>query len=264
MDLQELISRARFLLSGAPKRLEVFNLINGKRSTKEIARKTGRSHRSVLNDIKKMEDMGLIEPKKGKDGKIIKKNCCKVYDKVPPLKHVSPSYFQDTTKTVRKRMKISKRLKVRRTQKLKIPSENEILDICREGESQIYEFKAPGVKIDKITKEIAAFLHTKNGGIILYGVDDDGTIIGSDMRLQDFDQRLQNSVRNTIFPPPTVEIKEVKVLNHRILVVLVPPWDKETLYEYAKDRRYYIRKGTNVFALTSEELKSLARGRYVV
>ncbi len=53
MELQELISRGRFIFSGAPKRLEVFKLINGKRSTKDLARETGRSHNSILNDIKK-------------------------------------------------------------------------------------------------------------------------------------------------------------------------------------------------------------------
>ena len=41
MELQELISRGRFVFSGAPKRLEVFRLINGKRNTKEIAIKIG-------------------------------------------------------------------------------------------------------------------------------------------------------------------------------------------------------------------------------
>ena len=48
----------RLLFSGAPKRLEAFKLVNGKRSSKDISRKTGRSLSSVLNDIKIMRDMG--------------------------------------------------------------------------------------------------------------------------------------------------------------------------------------------------------------
>ena len=62
MELQELISRGRFIFSNAPKRLEVFKLINGKRSTKEIAIKLGRSLPSTLNDIRKLKDMGLVQP----------------------------------------------------------------------------------------------------------------------------------------------------------------------------------------------------------
>ncbi len=211
-----------------------------------------------------MEDMGLIEPKKDKNGELIKKDGCKVYEKVPLLKHVPLTYFQDTTKIVNVEREVNKKQKMRKMTKLKIPSETEILDICRAGENQIYEFKAPGTDIEKITKEIAAFLHTKNGGLLFYGIDDDGAIIGSDIRLQDFDQRLQNSVRNTISPPPTIEIKEINVLGQKILIVLIPPWDRKTIYQYTKDGRYYIRKGTNIFRITPEEMKKLGKGIYVV
>ena len=55
MELQELISRGRFLFSGAIKRFEIFKLINGKKSAKEIAIKVDRSFSSVLQDIEKME-----------------------------------------------------------------------------------------------------------------------------------------------------------------------------------------------------------------
>lgn len=62
-DLQELISRARFIFSGAPKRLDVFKLINGKNSTKDIAKKTGRSLSSLLQDVEKLRDLELIQEK---------------------------------------------------------------------------------------------------------------------------------------------------------------------------------------------------------
>jgi len=267
MELQELISRGRFIFSGAPKRLEVFRLINGKRSTKEIARSVGRSLRSTLNDIKKLRDLGLIKPKLDSNGKIVKKDGCIVYEKVPLIRHVPLSYFQDVTSRRRKiikKEKIHKKVKKPKLSPLPVPSEREILDICRDGESQLYEFKAPGVKIDKITKEIAAFLNTKNGGLIFYGIDDDGYIIGSDLRRQDFDQMLQNSIRNTISPQPNIEIKEREVLGHKILIIVIPPWDRKNIYQYKKDGRVYIRKGTNKFIATPEELKKLARGEYVV
>lgn len=267
MELQELISRGRFVFSGAPKRLEVFRLINGKRNTKEIAIKVGRSFKAALNDIKKLRDMGLIRPKTDNDGNIVKKDGCVVYEKIPLLQHVPLSYFQDITKGRRKvikREKVRKEIKKPKLLPLTVPPEREILDICRYGEDQLYEFKAPGVEIDKITKEIAAFLNTKSGGLIFYGIDDDGYIIGSDLRKQDFDQALQNSIRNTISPQPNVEIREREVLGHKILVVVIPPWDRKNIYQYKKDGRIYIRRGTNKFVATSEELKRLGRGQYVV
>ena len=147
---------------------------------------------------------------------------------------------------------------------LAVPSENQILDICKHGEDQLYEFKACGVKIEKITKEIAAFLNTKNGGLIFYGIDDDGYILGSDMRRQKFDQAIQNSIRNTISPQPNIEVKEEDVLGHKVLIVVIPPWNRKDIYQYTKEGRVYIRKGTNKFVATPEELRKLGRGKYVV
>lgn len=154
--------------------------------------------------------------------------------------------------------------KISRPAIIHVPSENEILDICKQGEDQLHEFKAPGVGADKITKEIAGFLHTKGGGIILYGVEDDGSIIGTDMRRQDLDQKIQNSVRNTISPPPSIEIKEQKVISSVVLMIVVPTWDRKTIYQNTMDGRYYIRRGTNIFALKPDEIKKLSQGVFVV
>jgi hypothetical protein len=267
MELQELISLGRFIFSGAAKRLEVFRLIDGKKNTKEIAIKMGRNFEATSNDLKKLKDMGLIEQKKDNDGKIVEKDSCAVYEKVPLLRHVPLSYFHDTSRgkiKVVKKERIYKEAGKSRLSSLAVPSENEILDICKHGEDQIYEFKAPGIETSKVSKEVAAFLNTKVGGLIFYGVDDDGSIIGSDTRRQDFDQSLQNSIRNTISPQPNVEIKERDVLGHKVLVVVIPPWDRKNIYQYKMDGRVYIRKGTNIFVATPEELKKLGKGEYVV
>lgn len=265
VNLQELIIRARFIFSKAPKRLEVFDLINGKRSTKELARKTGRSLSSVLQDIQKIKDMELVKENEDKEGNIFKKEGAAVYEKMPMIKHVPFSYFQEVAET----RKLVKRNAIPRNRKststsIHTPSEQEILEICKHGEVQLYEFKAPGIESAKLTKEISAFLHTRNGGIVFYGIDDDGIIIGSDFKRQEFDQRIQNSVRNTLSPQPNIEIKEKNVMGSKIIMIVVPPWDRRTLYQYTKSEKYYIRKGTNIFALKPDEIKKLSRGQYIV
>ncbi len=260
VDLQELITRGRMIFDGASKRLEIFELVNG-RSTKEIARKSGRSLSAVDQDIEKLRDMELIQEKKDSEGNVLKKDGSILYEKVPLVKHISLSYFgglADTSKLVKQASKT--RVRASKPTSIHVPSENEILDICKQGEDQLYEFKAPGVSADRVTKEIAGFLHTKGGGIILYGVEDDGSIIGADMRRQDLDQKIQNSVRNTVSPPPSVEIKERKVLGSSVLLVVVPPWDRKTIYQYTMDGRYYIRRGTNIFSVKPEEIKKLSQG----
>jgi hypothetical protein len=262
-DLQELISRARFILSGAPKRFDVFSLINAKHSTKDISRKTRRSLSAVLQDIERLRDLELIRKKQDKVG-AIKKDGASVFEKVPLIKHVPDSYFKDVadTRSLAKE-KVSKGVRISDRTAVHVPSETEILDICKEGEDQLYEFKSPGARMDDMSEEIAAFLHTRNGGIIFYGVDDLGTVIGSDLKRQDFDQRIQNSVRNTISPAPHIEVKDRNVMGSKVVLVTIPPWNRKSLYQYTKNGKYLIRKGTNKFALRPDELKKLSNGQYV-
>ena len=263
-DLQELISRGRFLLSNSPKRIEVFKLVNGKLSAKEIATKVKRSLSSVLQDLEKLRDFELIQEKKDSSNNIIKKNKSTILEKTSLVKHISINYFEPIASTsILVKDKSAKKKNSKGNNKIKIPNEKEILEISKNGEDQMFEFKAPGVGIEKITREVAGLLHTKNGGIVFYGIDDDGTIIGSDIKRQDMDQRIQNSTRNTINPHPNVDVVNRNIMGSDVLLIVVNPWDKKTIYQF-NDQRYYIRKGTNVFALKPDELKKLHHGQYVI
>jgi predicted HTH transcriptional regulator len=134
--------------------------------------------------------------------------------------------------------------------------------VCKKGEDQTVEFKAAGTDVRKITKEIAAMLNTRQGGIILYGVEDDGTIQGSEVSRQKLDQPLQNSVKNSIAPAATVTLKSISVLGTEVLVIIAPPWNRKDVYQF--DQKVLIRKSTNVFGAKPEELKKLHRGNYVI
>ena len=116
--------------------------------------------------------------------------------------------------------------------------------------------------VKKITKKIGGFLNTKQGGLLFYGVEDDGTIVGSDMKRQKFDNRIQNSIKNTISPAATVKIKSVKTLGHEIIVLSIPAWNRKDVYQY--DGRTLIRKGTNDFVASPDEVRKLHQGKYVV
>ena len=98
-------------------------------------------------------------------------------------------------------------------------------------------------------------LNTKSGGLVFYGVDDNGTITGTDVSRQRLDQPLQNSIKNSISPAASVTLKSVSVMGSEILVILVPPWNRRDVYQF--DEKVLIRKGTNVFAARPEELKKL-------
>lgn len=262
MDLQELVSRARILFSGAPKRLQVFKQVNGKRNGKEISRKTGRPYVATLQDLQKMRDMELIAPKLDKNDKPVKTDNSIVYEKVPLIRHIPMTYFSDPTQIAKetvKAKKVSAKSKGTSTlSNIHIPDESEILDVCRSGEDQIHEFKAAGTAVQKLTKEIAAFANTKQGGLIFYGVEDDGTISGTDKRRQELDQPLQNSVRNTISPALVIDLQEKDILGYKIILIRIPPWNRKDVYHY--EGRVYLRHGTNVFVAKPEESKKLYKG----
>jgi len=261
-EIQELIKRGRLLLSNSPKRRDLFKLTNGKNSTKEISSKVNRSLSSVNQDYEKLRDMELVRERKNGNGDLVKKDSATVYEKVPLIKHISSSMFEPETKTKILDKKIEKSKKTKQTRTIRIPSEREILDIGSKGENQLFEFKEAGVETEKITREIAALLHTKNGGIVFYGMDDDGNITGSNITRQKMDEKIQNSLQNTLSSHPEIKIKEKKVLGMKILLIVVPPWDKKTLYQY-RDGKYYIRKGTTVFPLKPDEMKKLSNGKYL-
>ncbi len=264
MEIQELITRGRILFSRAPKRLEVFKLVNGRRGTKEIAIKTGKSVVPTLDDLRKMKNLELIKPKINQKGKMVKKEEYTVFEKNPLMANVSISYFSDSKskKHLPKKTRLKIKQKSRSFGSLPIPSAKEILDICKHGEDQIYEFKAPGVEIKKITKKIGGFLNTKRGGLLFYGVEDNGKIVGTDLARHKFDNQLQNSVKHTISPSVTITIKSVKIIGNEIIVVLIPAWNKKDVYQY--DGRTLIRQGTNDFIASPDEVRKLHDGKYVV
>lgn len=265
MDLQELIARGRFIFSKAPERLALFGLVNGRRTAAEIAKTSKRHVNNVHRDLKLLNDAGLIEPRTDKAGKPIKVAGFTTYEKTPLARTVPATYFQGQTKSLRVKPQTKKprqKSQRKRLQPLPIPTENEALDICHNGEDQTYEFKSAGTEVRKITKEIAAMLNTKQGGIIFYGVDDNGKIHGTDVPRQKFDQPLQNSVKNSISPAATVTLKSVSVMGSEILIIIVPPWNGSDVYQF--DEKVLLRKGTNAFAAKIEEMRKLFLGEAVI
>ncbi|MGP8173157.1 MAG: RNA-binding domain-containing protein [Terracidiphilus sp.] len=264
MDLQELISRGRFIFAGAPERLKVYQIIDGRRTAKDIARVTKRNITNIHRDLRRLADIELIEERK-KEGKPVVKDGFTLYEKTPLARTVPISYFSGLNKLSSRSKTVvgtPPKSKGKRPQPLPVPTETTILDMCKSGEDQTLEFKAAGTDARKITKEIAAMLNTRAGGIILYGVDDDGSIQGSDVTRQTLDQPLQNSIKNSVAPAAVVALKSVTVLGTDVLVVIVPPWNRKDVYQF--DERVFLRKGTNVFAAKPEELRKLHRGEYVI
>jgi len=266
IGLQELITRGRHIFAGAPRRLELFDLVNGRRNTADLAQMTKRHANSIRRDLTLMADAGLILPVTH-EGEPVKKDGFPVFEKLPlartlPLRHFQPVSPRPSSPRAAQ-VRTTARAGLRQTRvPLSIPSEEQLLSIARSGEDQIYEFKAQGADVRKITREICAMLNTEQGGIVFYGVDDDGSIEGTDISRQDMDQRLQNSVKTSISPAATIRIATIRVLGSDVIAVVVPPWNRRSVYQF--DEKILIRKGTNVFGAKPEEVKQLHEGKPVV
>ncbi|MGH2683430.1 MAG: AlbA family DNA-binding domain-containing protein [Actinomycetota bacterium] len=269
ISLQELVARGRFLFASAPERQRVFELVDGKRNARDIAKKSKRHINNIRRDLKHLSDAGLIQAKQTRDGTPQLKDRLPVFEKVPLARTIPPRYFRGgVLKTATSQVSSSARRRaaarspIRKPKPLAVPSETGVLDICRHGEDQLYEFKGVGTKPEKIVKEIAAMLHARQGGLILYGVDDDGTIQGTDLSRQKFDQPLQNCLRDKVAPAATVRLAAVKALGQEVLVILVPPWNRKDVYQF--EGRVLLRKGTNAVWAKPEEVRRLHRGEYVL
>ena len=250
-------------MAEAPSRLKVFQAVDGRSTARDIAIRTGRHVNNVRRDLTMLRDAGLIQPKTGGAGDIATRDGFPMYEQVPLARTISTKYFEPTSKRPeRPEMSAGHARRQRKLTELTVPSETEVLEIARQGEDQLYEFKAPGVDVSKIAREIGAMLNTSQGGIVFYGIEDDGTIVGSDMPRQAFDQRLQNSIKSNIAPAAVVKLHSVSVLGSNVLVIIVPPWNRSDVYQYGD--RISIRKGTNVFGAKPEEVRQLHRGEPVV
>ena len=245
----------------------MFELVNGRRSTREIAKKTRRQFTNTLRDLATMKAFELILPKKTENGEVILKDDSVLYEKNPLIAFLPASYYKEYADSQRKLfMQNAKKARAnnRRTKAAEIPmpTETEVLDMCRSGEDQTYEFKSQGTDVQKLAKEICAFANTKLGGFIFYGVADDGTIHGTDISRQKLDQPLQNSIKNSIAPSLVIKLVSLKVMGYEILLIGVPPWNRKDVYQI--NGGIYVRKGTNVFSAKPEEVRKFHNGEYVI
>jgi len=98
----------------------------------------------------------------------------------------------------------------------------ELLDIVALGETSTVQFKRTLDSTDKLAAELCAFANSE-GGMILFGVENDGSIIGLDAaEVRDLNSKIANVASGKIREPlfPTSEVVQVEEKN--VLVVHVP------------------------------------------
>ncbi len=95
----------------------------------------------------------------------------------------------------------------------------ELLAVIDDGEHSELEFKRDDVHPESVAKEMAALLNLK-GGLILLGVQDDGTVTGLTRRREDVEQWVMNIARQHLQPGVIPVWRSVTLRNGKIIGVV--------------------------------------------
>ena len=96
----------------------------------------------------------------------------------------------------------------------------DLIDLIEEGENIQCEFKRKFTTPEKIAKEMMAFANT-NGGYILFGVDDDKTIVGVESEKSEAEM-IKDAVINYCEPPFDYKINYIIHKGKEIVAVTIP------------------------------------------
>jgi ATP-dependent DNA helicase RecG len=133
----------------------------------------------------------------------------------------------------------------------------EVLEMIASGEDSGVEFKRDDVTNHDLAKELVAFLNL-DGGTILLGVEDDGTISGTTReRLEEWVSEL---CRVKITPPVIPFLSWAKEIEpgKDVLAVRVPLGPDKPYARVHNDRRtYYVRVGSTCREASREELERM-------
>lgn len=136
----------------------------------------------------------------------------------------------------------------------------ELLEIIANGENSGVEFKRDDLRTQDLAKELVAFSNLE-GGIVLLGVEDDGTITG--LTRQDLEAWVMSVCRDKIRPAivPFFEVvRGVKGNNDVAIVRVTRGYDVHALW-HNNTNRYLMRVGTQSREASQEELARLFQQR---
>lgn len=139
-------------------------------------------------------------------------------------------------------------------------TEKQLQTLIKQGEGQTLEFKDDRIHPRSLAETLAAFA-AADGGVVLIGVADDGSIQG----VSNFEQVRDNLVyeaagRNHCEPQiQPIELEKVETTDGKVVVAITVPADFETVHSVAG--KYFLRVGSRNEPLTPRELRRLMFSR---
>lgn len=119
----------------------------------------------------------------------------------------------------------------------------ELLEIINNGENSGTEFKRDDIPSEQLAKEVVAMANFQ-GGRVLLGVEDDGTITG--VQRKDLEEWVMNVFQSKIHPMILPYYEEVKLDDGKVVAVISFPLgiSKPYVLRHGGKEEIYIRIGT--------------------
>jgi len=143
----------------------------------------------------------------------------------------------------------------------------EIIRLIESGEGKTIEFKSEESEDTvKWTKTLVAFANT-DGGYILFGVSDEGRVVGLSKELakhhgslEKFRDGLTSTIVNTVTPVPQYEfLPPIKIVGKDVLAIKVSSGDQAHSLLVEKAHHFYIRRDATTRDANNFEIQELVR-----
>jgi ATP-dependent DNA helicase RecG len=142
-------------------------------------------------------------------------------------------------------------------------TKTELIELIRNGENSGVEFKRDDVENHELAKEVVAFLNLE-GGIILLGIEDDGTVSGTSRpNLEEWVAELCRVKTEPPIVPHLTWVRSVEPGRDVLIVRVSQGPDKPYARVHNNRRTYFIRVGSTSREASREELERMfqASGR---
>lgn len=129
------------------------------------------------------------------------------------------------------------------------------------GETGSYDFKERLPESRKIAQQVCAFANGEKGGVILFGVDDLGNVVGIPSNELDSSQlTVINVVQSSCFPTPQIELKVFDVPEDSQRCILAVRVFELPRKPCMTNERVYVRAGASARPATPAEIRRLVLG----
>lgn len=135
---------------------------------------------------------------------------------------------------------------------------SELIDLIIAGNSSQLELCDENLDESNIAKHLVAFANSKEGGLLIFGIDDDKQVVG--LINPDIEYRITEISAKMMNPAITPHYYEAKMTGKTIAVVEIEPGPEQPYYfTWKGEQNYTIRSGKFSRKISSNQLQSMLR-----